>query len=250
MSILKRCIKNALQGIGLKPESQDAQPHSFDHTFQRLRLLQHLGFQPQVVCDVGASNGSWSRKCLKIFPEASFFCIDPLVENRPALERLCSDHRAHYWMGCLGARKDRKTMNVAGGGSSLLPGHWGNAYGTQRAVPVETLDSLVGSGVCPPPDLIKLDVQGFELEVLAGARETLEHVQAVVMEISLYPFQSGMPIMHEAVAHLASHSLVVSDILSIKSRPLDKTAGQLDVLFIKADHQLRADNRWDRSSVY
>jgi hypothetical protein len=142
------------------------------------------------------------------------------------------------------------TLNVEGAGSSVLCGHWGNAYGVQRAVPAATLDNLVRDRAAPQPDFIKLDVQGYELEVLKGARETLPGVHAIVAEVSFYPFQQGMPLFHEVVGRLGEYGFVVADILSLSIRPLDGTAAQSDVLFIRATHPLRQDIRWDRTSLY
>ena len=42
--------------------------HAFDHTFDRLARLRDLGFSPTVICDVGASDGKWTLRCLENIP--------------------------------------------------------------------------------------------------------------------------------------------------------------------------------------
>lgn len=237
--------------FGRDTSQVEPRAHAFGHTFARLKLLRGLGFTPGCICDVGASDGRWSRECLEIFPEAEYFCVEPLDENQSGLAQLSAKHpNVHHWQGCLGPMTGTVALNVDGAGTSVLRGHWGNPYGIQREVRVETLDNLVQKGVAQQPDLIKLDVQGYELEVLKGAGRTLPGVQAIIAEVSFYSFQHHMPIFHEVAEHLTAHGFVVADILSLSLRPLDDTVGQSDVLFMQATHPLRSDNKWDHDSVY
>jgi len=225
--------------------------HAFDHTFDRLARLRDLGFSPTVICDVGASDGKWTLRCLEIYPQARYFCIDPLGENSSSLAKLKAKFpNVDYWQGCLGSKSDGANLNVDGDGSSILRGHFDNPYGIQQEVEVEMLDNLVAREICPQPDLVKLDVQGYELEVLKGATETLKRATALIVEVSFIQFQSGMPIVHEVIGHLYQSGFVVCDIFSLSLRPLDHMAGQADLLFLKESSPLRANHRWDHSSVY
>jgi FkbM family methyltransferase len=237
--------------VGFEVRRIGAPTHAFDHSFQRLEELRDLGFYSSTICDIGASDGRWTRQCLEVFPRARYFCVDPLDENQPKLAKLCTTHpNVEYWQGCLGSKAGKVILNVDGDGSSVLLGHWGNRYGVQREVAEETLDDLVGRRICPQPDLIKLDVQGYELQVLRGATEVLREVQAIIAEVSFFSFHEGMPLFHQVVGELAQHGFVVYDILSLSLRPMDRAAGQTDVLFLKLTHRLRSSNRWDKNSVY
>jgi FkbM family methyltransferase len=225
--------------------------HEFHRTFQRLAQWREMGFQPGYVVDVGASDGRWSKRGLKVFPWAQFFCVEPLDENQTKLERCCEQFsNITRWQGCLGATRGTAVLNADGDGSSILRGHTDNAYGDQREVMVETLDDLIDSEVCRQPDLIKLDVQGYELAVLEGAAKALSKTEAVIAEVSFVSFQTGMPVFHEVVDFMAQHGFVVADILSMTTRPLDGATAQADVLFIREDHELRFNNQWDHDSVY
>lgn len=225
--------------------------HAFDHTFDRLARLRDLGFSPASICDVGASDGNWTFRCLEIYPHARYLCVDPLEENHSSLARLKAKFpNVDYWQGCLGPKSGPVILNVDGDGSSILPGHFGNQYGIQREVRIEMLDDLVARGICPQPELIKLDVQGYELEVLKGASKTLQRASALIAEVSFLQFQTGMPIFHEVVRHMSKYGFVVCDIFSLSLRPLDNMVGQADLLFLKETVPLRVNNRWDHSSVY
>lgn len=248
---LKQALYKTVKLLGITIKTTDRSVHEFDHTFERLTWMRDQGFKPSEICDIGASNGRWTRKCMKVFPEASYFCVDPLEENQEGLARLKDEQtRFEFWQGCLGPKPGTTILNMNGSGSSILPGHTGNPYGVQQEVPVETLDNFISMGKCPQPDLIKLDVQGYELEVLKGAPQAFSKSQAVIAEISFISFQKGMPVLHEVLGELAEHGYVLYDILSLKLRPLDGTPGQSDLLFLKADHVLRSSNKWDHDSVY
>ena len=65
-----------------------------------------------------------------------------------------------------------------------------------RTETVETrrLDTVLADHDGPPPSFLKIDVEGAELAVLAGAEKTLADVQAVKIEWSLLPFRKGQPV--------------------------------------------------------
>ena len=250
---VKLSIRRILQqwGFEIRRTASSGLGHSFNHTFERLKVMRDLGFVPCTICDVGAADGRWTRECLEVFPESQYFCVEPLDEHQPYLARLNAEHpNISYWQGCLGSRTGKTILNVDGDGSSVLPGHWGNPYGTQREVTVETLDNLVLRGLCAPPDLIKLDVQGYELEVLKGATRALNKTEAIIAEVSFFSFQTGMPLVHEVVKQLAEYGFVVYDMLGLTLRPLDGAVGQADLLFLREEHPLRSSNKWAIDSIY
>jgi hypothetical protein len=77
------------------------------------------------------------------------------------------------------------------------------AYVGAEECTVETLDDL-RPRVLRPGDraFLKVDVQGYELEVLRGAEETLGQADAVEVELSLVPLYEGAPTAEEVTAHL------------------------------------------------
>ena len=54
------------------------------------------------------------------------------------------------------------------------------------------LDELLASGRVPQPQFMKLDVQGFELEVLKGATKMLQAAEVVLLEVSFTRFFPGL----------------------------------------------------------
>jgi FkbM family methyltransferase len=80
--------------------------------------------------------------------------------------------------------------------------------GTHR-VEVATLDSLPGHWQSARRALLKLDVQGFELGVLRGARQALRHCAFVYAECSEVPLYTGQALRTEVETFLAAHGFKV-----------------------------------------
>jgi FkbM family methyltransferase len=211
-----------------------------------LRHLAAKGFRPRAVLDVGAAQGWWSRRAAVHFPQAEFTLVDPLTENEPSLAALCEGATPfRYLRAALGDVPGERVMNVTGDldGSSLLS--WpGEDPARQRRVPVLTIDGLLAEGVMPPPQLVKIDVQGAELAVLRGGERLRGSCEVVIVEVNLFKFMPECPRVHEVIAHMAARDFFLFDLAGALRRPLDDDLGQLDLVFVAADSAMVASNRW------
>jgi hypothetical protein len=66
------------------------------------------------------------------------------------------------------------------------------------------LDDYVRTNSLPFPDLMKLDVEGYELEVLSNATECMKHCQFIILEVSFIERHIGQPLFHEILPFMAS----------------------------------------------
>jgi hypothetical protein len=104
-------------------------------------------------------------------------------------------------------------------------------YHKSVTVTVERLDTYAQTQHLPAPDLIKLDVQGFECEVLKGGAKSLEHVIAVIAEVSFKELYKDQCRFDQSVSLLAEAGLFVSAFgaKTAVGRPLN----QCDMLFLR-----------------
>ena len=114
----------------------------------------------------------------------------------------------------------------------------------QLEVSMTTLDTLLEAEHLESPLLLKLDVQGFELEVLRGARNTLNKAELVLLEVSALPFNEGAPLVVDVVDFMASAGFVAFDLCGHVRRQSDSALLQMDTLFARAGSDLRRPRKF------
>jgi len=242
---------SSIQGVSpLSPEPTPVPPPTSPLApFRMEATLDHLvkkGFQPKVIFDVGAAKGYWSEVATYFFPNSEFYLVDALEANEPRLQELCAKHpNIHYFINAAGDQEGELVMNVTPDldGSSLL------SFGRERqpedqVVKVITLDSLLERGLAQPPQLVKMDVQGYELKALDGGQRLFETAEVFILEISLFEFMPGTPLFHEVVAYMAQRGYRVFDLAGFLHRPFEDDLGQVDLVFVRNHHPFVASNRW------
>lgn len=205
-----------------------------------LRHLAERGFRPAAIVDIGGYDGDWSRTARAIWPEARITICEANEVKRAGLERVASEIGADLHMALLGPDDDTEhVFHVMESGSSVYEE---NSPLPRARVVLRTrrLDTLLDGARA---DFLKLDVQGFELQVLRGATAALKSAQAVLLEVSLLRINAGAPLFAEVVAFMAERGFEVCDILEVHRRPLDQATNQVDVLFVPKDSPLLADTR-------
>jgi FkbM family methyltransferase len=209
-----------------------------------LRRLSRNGFRPKHIFDVGAYQGEFTRLSLGVWPNArvvAFEVLEPKVEVLRGLR--ASGVAVDVITSLLGSENRGSVpfheMDTA---SSVLDEHFPQ-QAPVRNHPMHMLDHIVTQyGV--QPDLVKLDVQGYELEVLKGAEQTLKGVQVIVAELNLLDIHKGVPLLSEVLAWLDQRGWVAYDICGITRRPFDTALWQTDFVFVPRDSPLRSDKRW------
>jgi hypothetical protein len=84
----------------------------------------------------------------------------------------------------------------------------------------------------PPPDFIKLDVQGYELEVLKGGPQSLHAATAILMEASTLPINQGCPLIADVFAFMDQADFRLFDFCT-QVRLRNGILWQTDLLFLK-----------------
>jgi FkbM family methyltransferase len=209
-----------------------------------LRQVREAGFTPATVIDVGAAIGSFTRTCHSVFPNAQYLLIEPLKEYVPSLAKVVKAiPRASYEIAVAVPDEHPVMINVHPDlvGSSLYREveEGTNVNGVPREVNAITLDGLVRERDALPPYIIKIDVQGAELDVLAGGEATLPEAEFVLMEVSLFQFFEEGPLFCDVVAYMKSKGFVPYDVLGLQYRPLDRALSQVDIAFVKETGPLR-----------
>lgn len=211
---------------------------------RRARLLAWQGID--VVIDVGANAGQYGRSVREGGYDGRIVSFEPLSA---AFEQLASatsdDGRWECRQLALGSRPGEASLNVSGDleASSILAmeerhvRHWPpSEYVGTEAVTVERLDTVAAELIGPRDRAyLKLDVQGYELEVLAGAHGLLPQVVAVEAELSLVPLYRDGPLYRDVIEALVARGFDLVSIEGITEEPETGHMLQLDGVFVRRD---------------
>ncbi len=196
--------------------------------------LRRLGFNPTTVFDVGVGYGT--PTLYEAYPRAFFVLVEPLVEYEAAFRKILKTYRGEVVAAAAGAREEHRTILVETRkleGSSFFKqtpiADTGDPK-KPRDVAVRTLNAICAGGNYAPPYGIKLDTEGFELEVIAGAHDVLQQTQFVIAELSVADRFEGGCYFDEFAAEMNRYGFRLHDILCV-SRGDDENARHVDALF-------------------
>jgi FkbM family methyltransferase len=142
-----------------------------------------------VFFDVGANVGFFSLLAARLIgPKGKVICFEPLPDNLLKLQenvtrnQLCNVQILPLALGAVNEEQvfqvsERPTWGKLKSVGSETP----DKYLTDIKVIVRRLDDLLSEGVIEPPDFVKIDVEGAEVEVVEGAQETLLHYGPTLM---------------------------------------------------------------------
>lgn len=223
--------------------------HSFAYAPSMHLGLQEIakrGFQPKTILDIGAFEGKWTALVAEIWPQAHFIMVEPNIAKKDLLENQVRgvDAEIHF---CLLGAEDGKTVPFAfmEAGSSVLE----ERSDVPRKIvelPLTRLDTLLD---CRSDiDLMKVDAQGYELEILKGASNALKGTKAVILEVALIEINRGAPLMHEVIRFMHEIGFISYEVLEFHRRPLDRALNQIDIFFVREDSPLIQDKRHHASS--
>jgi FkbM family methyltransferase len=241
LAIAKRLATRIPVGPRAKREILDAALAQLEEVaYTRLR---ERGFRPNGIIDVGAHQGDWISSIRRIFRDCPSLSIEAREEQKAALGFICSQlPNAQFTIALLGPVPKRGVQfHIHGSGSSLFSER-SDAQRTVREMDMVTLDQVLsGDSRLRSPLLLKLDVQGAELEVLRGAAETLAHCEIVQLEVALLNYNEGAPTTLEVISFMDANGFAIFDVVGFV-RPNGTDLVQVDLLFAKKTSALRRDH--------
>ena len=200
--------------------------------------IRQAGFRPTTVIDVGAALGTFDL--YEVFPESHHFLIEPVVENEPYLKNICHKlAKADYIIAAAVEKPGEVSLGV---NPSLI--HSSVSDSTEsvsngvnlRKITGITLDQICCERGYSGPYLVKIDVDGRELEVLAGALRILEETEYAIIEVSLVGSK-----MYDVINVMRRSGFVPYDIVDLAWRPSDAMLWQVDMAFVKDKGRFRQD---------
>lgn len=200
------------------------------------KLLKHV--TPKRALDIGAHVGTFTKELYYRNPECKTIMVEANKECEPALRLLSkpydlialSDVRGILYFYI------EKNNPIATGASLYKENTEWYAEGKYKTITVEA-DTLDNRNYFDgqPIDLIKIDVQGAELDILKGGEKTIQNASYVILEMSLSQYNQGAPLIGEVVDKMVEYGFCIVDILEYHSFPhlYGGAIFQIDALFKK-----------------
>lgn len=236
----KKIIKNVFRKFGLDIQRHIPGISDADKITSTLNF-----FKIDLVLDVGANVGQFASGIRDSGYAGNIISFEPLSNAHSILEQMSSSDAKWlaYPRSAIGASNGEIEINIAGNSvsSSVLPmlkSHILAAplsgYIGKESAPLITLDSVL-------PDILenyknpflKIDTQGFEGEVLNGARNVLPHIRGLLLELSLVPLYEGQYLWQEMISRLNSEGFVLWAILPGFTNPDNSRTLQFDGVFFR-----------------
>ena len=187
--------------------------------FETIDVLLKI-IQPKCLCDIGANAGNWTYVLSQMSPTLEHVVFfEPQSQYQEKLQSLPLPGVTKVVYQCgLGEREDKLLIKGGTSSASFLDPEKQNKYfpnsisqnqQDQEEVEIRILDAIYASDDLPIPDVIKLDVQGFELEVLKGSMNLLKKSKYLVIELSFRQFYREQPYLWEIIKLLEENKYIM-----------------------------------------
>ena len=206
--------------------------------------LQKFGID--LVLDVGANTGQFTSELRQCGYTGRIVSFEPLSQaHGELLQASAGDHNWDVYPRCaLGDHEGVVEINIAGNSqsSSILPmleSHRSaapeSAYQGKERVAIKTLDAAAGQYLKDArATFLKIDTQGFEWQVLDGARDTLPQVKGILVELSLVPLYEGQHLWREVIARLEAEGFTLWAFKPVFSDQATGRTLQVDGIFYRS----------------
>jgi len=196
---------------------KDPQQYFLNHLSEELAARQILlkYFQISTLLDVGANAGQYASLMRKIGYDGRIISFEPLNSAYKQLKEKTKNDKNWSCMNyALGAEIGKSVIHVSKNSFSssifdILPSHIefdkDSEYIADQEIEIKTLDSIFDQ-FCHPNDrvFLKIDTQGFEMNILKGATESLLKIDFIQLEMSIEPLYSKETLFPEMFVFLMS----------------------------------------------
>jgi FkbM family methyltransferase len=192
MPVLKKLIQSTFNKFGYRIVRDESLPHAsvlppvYGSEFF-FSLLKRYGFNPKHIIDVGANRGTWTRRALPFFSDAQYTLVEPQDHLKVHIQDLLDRGSKITWINAGVADHSGSLPFIISSrnDSSTFAPTPVDAGARRISVRVVTLNEIVSAASAPPPELVKIDAEGFDLKVLAGASDLLGKTEIFFVEVTI-----------------------------------------------------------------
>jgi FkbM family methyltransferase len=204
-----------------------------------------FGFIPNTIIDIGAASGHFSQTLNYLYPISNYLLVESDERFIPELQKTnlpfeiahlhYIDNKELTIYKCCNTN-DYGVTNTIENNPFLLEQ---NRIEETHTISI-TLDTLLKKRNINPKDihLIKLDVQGAELDVLKGSTFIKEYKPWIIMEVSYVQYNQKQPLFNEVVMFMDSLGYKTAEVIYLHYQNLknNRVPVQCDMLFVPKSH--------------
>lgn len=203
------------------------------------KMLTEINLSKPVLIDGGAHKGQTILKFKKIFPGSEIYAFEPIPELAGKL-KIIEDTTVTVFDKALGEkdgkiefRVNNSTATSSAFDSDLVHKYYPGVAELNKKISVDcvTIDGLLKTQKIKQPDVIKLDLQGYELYALEGAKETLINTKIVLTEVEFIPLYKNQPLFEDIAQFMKDNNFRLYNFFDIQNNEF----GQIiyaDAIFI------------------
>jgi FkbM family methyltransferase len=188
--------------------------------------LRDLGYHPKTVVDIGVGRGT--PRLYKAFPNSYYVLVEPLHEFESDIQSILENYNGCYVSAVAGNKEGTTTIHMLPGWKTMSSVRKPSKihkeiyqgitdapyYERKRKVSLVTLDGLLEKYSLQPPFGLKIDTEGYELEVVEGGAHFLRNTEFVIAEVSTIERVEGGHSFFDFVRAMDEHGFRICDILA------------------------------------
>lgn len=198
-----------------------------------LYRLSKMDFSPEVILDIGAYHGIWTKQASRYFPDAHYMLFEPQQSKKKVLDSVCAlNPEKMRWANVLLGDEEKENVPffVRTTGSSIYKENTSYEF-SQTTLKMTTLDKAISPELMGKKTFIKLDVQGAELDVLKGASKVLETCEALMIETPFIEYNDKGVMYYDLLDYLHGLGFYMFDVGAIMRMP-SQHLSHIDIIFL------------------
>ena len=196
------------------------------------------GVQYRTIVDIGANVGQFALFARERYPSANVFSFEPLEDCWSTYRSIFqNDPNVELFRCGIGPADTEAAINVTNANDSssmLAPADtqvevFGTRVNSTKKVDLRRLASVLRTDQIVSPALLKIDVQGFELDALRGCEELLSCFENLYIEASFVELYKGQALVGDVLDFLRQRGFAVSGVFN---QHVDRSRGPLQADFM------------------
>jgi FkbM family methyltransferase len=242
---MKKLINNFLNLFGYKISNLD---FIYDSNLNLINTIKQKKIN--TVIDVGANEGQFATKIINSGFEGNIISFEPLSSAHTKLLNIVKSFKSHNkvnWIAekrmAIGNKNKKTIINISGNSESssilkILPKHTSlkptSITVGKEDVMMKKMDNYLDLvSKQNGPYLLKIDTQGYEMEVLKGSKNILNIVSYLLVEVSLVELYQGQKLLKDILDFLSKKNFKIWSVDRVMGNKKTGQTYQLDIFFCK-----------------